>query len=1456
MKSSVFKVFPGPPHEANKFCIHWSSTNLIAYGCQNYVVILDPVSLNRIQTLDAHPSPVVKVKWCNRDMTLANFVSAKTETYPLLLASGDTLGNIFIWDVQQASIIASLNDEKGKQLGPLQDLAWHPTHHHLLVSIHKKSTLVMWNVETKQKLWEVPFKDPIQSLRFNPFDPQHICVSTDLGWIYFVRDYNEDLPPRLIDLKYRLVSPANPDAPEKSEKVEFQETVFSPHTRNIIYFILKRKILVFDITIHQPVGTILLERNRSSFVQMLSLKEDSNTIFCLHEDGSVSAWHKLPSSFKYELQSVLDLVLFNIQGRKLGLSIYGMSNGVNRQENVISALRSDGTIFMVRYHERIVKTIVSSSGDGIIRKRRSSTPAALKPLPSSPLKTAKTSKSLNISRSNVVTPVISLSSIPSSQYHPTLSNQPKTINESTYSTESANVSQPEVIAEIVRPGRLVIVGNLSALSHPISSLSSCQFEGHYHYVAVGNHSGCIQILDVKRSKIIMEFRSPHILAVRGLRWLDLCHVIFFCVDQNSEKGKFKNYVCILNTETGRFKYIRQKNEAESTYIRGIRPSTRGKYCIILLKDVPFQIWDLESGSLLKSIKFFQQITSMTWSPAITVPSSSSSGSSNNSTPVKSTHSQLSSSQSFNIRESFLFTTPDGVAHYYHIENNAITGPVPLNAQLAMGVIQGLAWQNQFLVSGDNSGTIYIWNFDRKRVTGFPTPEQRGHIKRIQFCPSPSTYENREENIVPVRGPPQLPTFTPTKSLSMSASTSMSAMPTTSTSSLSRLSLSSIIGSSTSESSGVKRTSSTSMLSLTPPFKRSKNDASTSQQTLPLANMASIRQSPTASPSTSMSSFSDIRTSGLDSLSSNNRVLVHFTSGTFGIWDVEHNIRVATSAYLTQRGLTASAVDWVSPSQPLIACIDGSLRVMDKTLSHSNCPIQPRVTRKNLHSPRLLNERDGLVLKTILLHSFPDHPKDLVVEDASEKMIKSVHPDFIRTLKQIQSRQRSSNQNDESTTPISLPSSLNRLYSLKSGDNNNNKPPTLNEKTSESYAIVEKAHEIALFYGNSWESEFWTLCKCFLLKKQHAKMMAMLNATNNTTTTTQSQSSQQTKQEEDEDEKEEEEEDNRDNNVDDGSIAVDTTVNFDDESYSSPLKNNSKVPDHYDLLLNSTRLRQIQEDRATSHLERTNSMSDYHLTKKVAELQLYLNHRDVAADLLLSTTASTSENPHYYADALMSCVIAATVDQKNFHNTVKLVATNLIAHDKLDAGVQLLCLIGKGLDACRYLQTYDKWTDAAWLARITLQEHECAIVMKKWVNYLVESGDKGNLLQAINILLTLGEYTEWNEVLELLSKRIEYVDVASLFSNIVILEEGDSISADTLKTIHSIYENYSKVLVNLGCLHTSAYYFDKLNLKSNLQKVNESINTTLSVMTDVVDDVGTNTDGDNGGLEEMEVEQSN
>jgi hypothetical protein len=75
------------------------------------------------------------------------------------------------------------------------------------------------------------------------------------------------------------------------------------------------------------------------------------------------------------------------------------------------------------------------------------------------------------------------------------------------------------------------------------------------------------------------------------------------------------------------------------------------------------------------------------------------------------------------------------------------------------------------------------------------------------------------------------------------------------------------------------------------------------------------------------------------------------------------------------------------------------------------------------------------------------------------------------------------------------------------------------------------------------------------------------------------------------------------------------------------------------------------------------------------------------------------------------------------STIKLVATNLIANGSVWEGVQLLCLIGKGLDACRYLISYGLWEAAVWLAKSVLPIAEMHEVIRKWADHLWANGHK-------------------------------------------------------------------------------------------------------------------------------------
>jgi hypothetical protein len=111
-------VVPGLPHADNRNALDWGWEGLIAYGCQSVVVVIDPRSVQPLQTLAHHKSSVIRLRWCHqrRHHTLA-------APYSLRLASVDASSLCVIWDVGQAAVVAEFS------LGnkPLVDLQWLAT---------------------------------------------------------------------------------------------------------------------------------------------------------------------------------------------------------------------------------------------------------------------------------------------------------------------------------------------------------------------------------------------------------------------------------------------------------------------------------------------------------------------------------------------------------------------------------------------------------------------------------------------------------------------------------------------------------------------------------------------------------------------------------------------------------------------------------------------------------------------------------------------------------------------------------------------------------------------------------------------------------------------------------------------------------------------------------------------------------------------------------------------------------------------------------------------------------------------------------------------------------------------------------------------------------------------------------------------------------------------------------
>ncbi|EDV20115.1 uncharacterized protein TRIADDRAFT_10380, partial [Trichoplax adhaerens] len=210
--------------------------------------------------------------------------------------------------------------------------------------------------------------------------------------------------------------------------------------------------------------------------------------------------------------------------------------------------------------------------------------------------------------------------------------------------------------------------------------------------------------------------------------------------------------------------------------------------------------------------------------------------------------------------------------------------------------------------------------------------------------------------------------------------------------------------------------------------------------------------------------------------------------------------------------------------------------------------------------------------------------------------------------------------------------------------------------------------------------------------------------------------------------------------------VDTSAKLSDSSNCSL---DASLDTCYDLLRNRKIFRKDQLERAFLHDAKRTS---YAQTNKCECNLILLGQVDRAIKLLLETNPS---DENYYADSLRACLTATICTSGAAQSTVKLVATNLIANGRLYEGVQLLCLIGKNVDACRYLQTYGEWDKAAWLAKATLSSNECFDMYRQWIDSLLNSTQED---QAILVALSLCDFTK---VLELLYS-LRLFDRAILF----------------------------------------------------------------------------------------------
>lgn len=745
------RVLPGALHAQNRGASDWGWQSVIAYGCQNFVVVFDPRSVQIIQVLSLHTAPCTKVKWA-RD----NYHHDFNSPYVLRLASGDAAGNVIVWDIPQGRSVAEFSD--GNR--PILDLEWLGTQdacHDLLVALHAPSSLIVWNADTGTKLWKKTFQEALLCFAFDPFMPSNVTLMCQ-DWILFINDFSINKAPESNGRKFYLTSSgsaspsssfigsptagpdskntAKPSTPKSAlarmrlwaggesrnrtgeESVALSDCLQLAYLRSARHHLLAlfpREVMILDMEINQAVCSFSLERNSPSFLQVIPCQQ-RDVLMCLHENGSVimrvrrrvaknpyfvepgdeaSNYSNSSVDIVYENKCQSDPLRLSKSSRLFGFMCCPIS------EMKVALLISDGRIII--WELKATRFQTSEASFMSEEAMRASLPG----------------EADQNSLSGGVNPQSMLSNV----IPPPLTSGTVTANPAHFkfimTSLSSTVSSPPTCAVMCPP------------------LTTKNWAKYKPFIAIGNSQGCIQVFNLGTGLLMREY-TLHTGAVKGIAWSNL--ESFFSWAQSSGSSS-RNELQLVSIKTGQTTAIGLGKTADESTVEGVKVSHLRQYFLVIIKDRPLQLWDLKNLTVLREMPSnFSSITALEWSPSHhskhhkkkqsqQLETSPSGIAANVLDPSKTADNTQAQSW---IKEHFVCVDQDKLLYHFLVEGTVIKDGSKVQCDSTLGLVTCIAWKGDLLVLSDVDGNLSIWELKARVTRGIPT--HRGHIKKIKFGP--------------------------------------------------------------------------------------------------------------------------------------------------------------------------------------------------------------------------------------------------------------------------------------------------------------------------------------------------------------------------------------------------------------------------------------------------------------------------------------------------------------------------------------------------------------------------------------------------------------------------------------------------------------------------------------------------------------------------------------------------
>ncbi|KAL3863810.1 hypothetical protein ACJMK2_005541 [Sinanodonta woodiana] len=1250
---------------------------LVAHGCHNFITIIDPQSVQVLQVLDKHKSNVVKVKWARE-----NYHHDLSSPYQLRLASGDSNGNIIIWDVDKGEPRAEFSDGNKS----IQDLEWLGTQdasHDLLAALHPPYSLVLWNADTGTKLWKKSYTEILLSFSFDPFNQRNMAF---LGQdcIVFIDDFSVTKVPSSNGKKFYISSPSNQVSKmenstgslerkskdsssrnlakrmtnilvgegrqrriskliyykcctfssQEEETVTLNECIqllYHQSCRHHLILLYAREVLILDLEINQTVGIISMERTGSPFVQIVSVCQ-RDVLFCLHENGGITA------RVRRKTNTVNPLAPEGIGAFDDGFPSVSL--------DVMYDLRCQSDPIRMTCHCHVMAFACSPVSEKTLALVLSDSRVIFwdlnvvdfQPLSEqniSPLFTSEETDNQSIGNglplvSSVHSPKLALCDL---------------IGQSQILSPDGETALKGLGVSL----KFQMTGLLSGIVSPITVIRMCpplttkNWKMYRPLLAVGSQSGTVQVVNVSSGQIIREY-NLHSFPVRGIDWASLTSLISFSYPVPGVSGLVKNEILLVDVTSGKTTPIRINRDQESP-IEQIRISHMKQYFIITFRDKPLELWDMRSLIILREMsKGIPQPTALEWSPIKGLKvlkkktlqqqqqGEQQTAEDHGGDSVTSIHEQMDMSSSShsestnsdaNSQEKITlkehFVFTDSEGALYHF------------------LVEGSSFSDASKIPPENGIGPITWLtwkndylvfgdadgqlcvWDLKHKTSRTITTHRGWIKKIRFGPGRGNLK-----------------------------------------------------------------------------------------------------------------FAVLYNDGVD------------------VWDIiDGKLELSSSIKSPREIPKVIDLEWSGSDRPVLASVDGCVHMFDVTLKKSSSGIDDRDLPDPVFSPYLLQPQGALLMKLVLQNEQLWQEKG---ETAGE---------YILQLEGLMEENKE----------------LQKIVNSQLELIDRNVVSYLNKCR---FGTAERCLLTARLFGDESEVRFWTVALHYLISHKNQPLC-------------QSFSSSSLSQNGDVSIAKKEMNDLVlvDNDENDGEKKLPPSLVFKDQ----PLEK------CFDLLCDNQSFKKYQLERVALH---DSKRATYEHTKKCAENYIMLGQSDRAVQLLLETEP---DRDAYYTDSLKACLVASVRSSGASQSTIKLVATNLIANGRLMEGVQLLCMIDKGLDACRYLQTYGSWDKAVWLAKSSLENTESCEVMKKWVDHLCSTNVNQKSL-AVLVMLSLGKFMKVVEMLygmRHFSKAAYFIEAGMEFDLIRKTKE-------TGLLIEAVFLEYARLLSNLGHRKAAEYYCKKAGEK--------------------------------------------